>query len=107
MVQQMGGLSKLKNQQAAGGRRPGAGGMPQLPPGISREQIAAMQSMVTPEMRQQMRQAGGPQAMMKQLMGGGGGPGGFDMSSMMNMMRGGGGGGLADMMKGMMGGSGR
>lgn len=79
--------------------------MPQLPPGISQEQIKAMQSMVTPEMRAQMRQAGGPQAMMQKLMSGGGG-GMPDLSSMASMLggAGGGGGGLADMMKGFMGG---
>ncbi|CAO1636167.1 unnamed protein product [Sympodiomycopsis kandeliae] len=132
MVQQMGGL-KAMTQGGGSGNRSAGGGMPQLPPGVSREQAMQMQNMLPPEVKAQLRQPGGREKLMQQLqsgqippgmanmmggaggMGGlgsllgGGGPGGGagggmpDLSSMMQGM--GGMGGLMKMMGGMGGGA--
>lgn len=134
MVQSMGGLARFKQQTSGAGSRPGAGGMPQLPPGMDRNQLAAMQNMLPPEIKAQLRQPGGREKLMAQiqrgeinpaaLMGGAGGAGGLggfpgmgggaggtggmpDLGAMMQQM--GGMGGMGNMMKmfgGMMGGGG-
>lgn len=61
MVKSMGGKAGwLKKMQ--GGAGGGKGGMPapgQLPPGMSREQVAQMQNMLPPEIKAQLRQPGG------------------------------------------------
>lgn len=60
MVKSMGGKAGwLKKMQggAAGGAGRGAPG--QLPPGMSREQVAQMQNMLPPEIKAQLRQPGG------------------------------------------------
>lgn len=98
----------------------GGGGMPQLPPGMSREQVMQMQNMLPPEVKAQLRQPGGRERLMQQLqsgqmppgmagmmppgMGGGGGGGMPDLGSLMSSM--GGMGGMASMMKNMIGGGG-
>ncbi|UZJ55168.1 hypothetical protein CBS101457_004488 [Exobasidium rhododendri] len=122
MAKSMGGKAGwMKKMQGGGaGGRPAAG---QLPPGMSREQVAQMQNMLPPEIKAQLRQPGGRERLMQQLqsgdippemasmMGGmgGGGMGGLGgLASMMGGMGGGGGGmgGLQSMMANMMGGGG-
>lgn len=127
MIGSFGGLAKWKQAQAGGGAggRPGAGrgggGMPQLPPGMSMDQVQKMQAMLPPDIKAKLRQPGGREELMKQmqsgqmppgLMGGmpgmpgmGGGGGGMpDIGAMMQGM--GGMGGMAQMMQKMMGGGG-
>ena len=112
MVKKMGGKQGwLKQMQgAAGGRRPGGvgGGMPALPPGVSREQIMQMQNSLPPDIKAQLRQPGGREKLLQQIqsgnmppgltgmpgMGGMGGGGGFPgLGALGNMFGGGGGGG--------------
>lgn len=124
MVKSMGGKAGwMKRMQGAKGGA-GGGGMPapgQLPPGMSREQVAKMQNALPPEIKAQLRQPGGREKLLQQLqsgnippemagmMGGMGGPGGGlgGLGGLANMMGGMGGmGGLQSMMQNMMGGGG-
>ena len=102
-------------QMQSGGRR----GAPMLPPGMSREQVMKMQNALPAEIKAQLRQPGGREALMRQLQSGnvppslaamGGMPGmpslggGMpDMAQMQQMMQNMG--GLGGMMQRMMGGA--
>ncbi|WFD00339.1 signal-recognition-particle GTPase [Malassezia yamatoensis] len=121
MVKKMGGKQGwLQQMQGGAGRR--GGGMPMLPPGMSREQAMKMQNALPPDVKAMLRQPGGREQLMKQMQSGqvppslagmnglpgmGGASGGMpDMAQMQQMMQNMGGlGGLGNMMRGMMGGS--
>lgn len=127
MVKSMGGKAGwMKKMQGGAGAGRGRGGMPgpgQLPPGMSRDQVAQMQNMLPPEIKAQLRQPGGREKLLQQLqsgnmppemasmMGGMGGAGGMPnlggLGGLANMMGGASGmGGLQNMMASMMGGGG-
>jgi signal recognition particle subunit SRP54 len=126
MVKSMGGKAGwMKKMQGGAGAGRGRGGMPapgQLPPGMSRDQVAQMQNMLPPEIKAQLRQPGGREKLLQQLqsgnmppemasmmggMGGGGMPNLGGLGGLANMMGGAGGmGGLQNMMASMMGGGG-
>ena len=63
MVKSMGGKAGWLKKMQGGGAGAGRGrGMPapgQLPPGMSRDQVAQMQNMLPPEIKAQLRQPGG------------------------------------------------
>lgn len=63
MVKSMGGKAGWLKRMQGGGAGAGRGrGMPaagQLPPGMSRDQVAQMQNMLPPEIKSQLRQPGG------------------------------------------------
>lgn len=115
MVKKMGGKAGWMQQMQSGGRR----GAPMLPPGMSREQVMKMQNALPAEIKAQLRQPGGREALMRQLQSGnvppslaamGGMPGmpslggGMpDMAQMQQMMQNMG--GLGGMMQRMMGGA--
>ena len=129
MVKKFGGKNSwLQQMKSGGGSGAGAGrgGMPMLPPGMTREQAMKMQNALPADIKAQLRQPGGREQLMRQLqsgnvppslaamgglpgmpsfpgMGLGGAAGGMpDLAQMQSMMQNMG--GLGGMMQKMMGG---
>jgi signal recognition particle subunit SRP54 len=59
MVKSMGGKAGWLKKMQGGGAGGAKGAAGQLPPGVSREQVAQMQNMLPPEIKAQLRQPGG------------------------------------------------
>ncbi|KAK0549514.1 Signal recognition particle [Tilletia horrida] len=116
MVKKMGGksgwLAKMNAMKGGGGAGGlGRGGMPALPPGMSREQVMQMQNSLPPEIKAQLRQPGGREKLLQQIQSGNMPPGLANMGGLGGFpgLGGGGGGGLGGLMGGLqnlMGGAG-